>query len=32
LEEAKKYKNKKTIVTVLADSIDRYITEERFVT
>jgi len=32
LEEAKKYKDKKTIVTVLADSMDRYITEERFVT
>ena len=32
LEEAKKYKNKKTIVTILPDSMDRYITEERFVT
>lgn len=32
LEEAKKHKNKKIIVTVLADSIDRYITEERFTT
>ena len=32
LKEAKKYKNKKTIVTVLPDSMDRYITEERFVT
>ncbi len=32
LKEAKKYENKKTIVTVLPDSMDRYITEERFVT
>jgi cysteine synthase A len=32
LKEAKKHKNKKTIVTVLPDSMDRYITEERFVT
>jgi cysteine synthase len=32
LKEAKKYKNKKTIVAVLPDSMDRYITEERFVT
>jgi cysteine synthase A len=32
LKEAKKYKRKKTIVTVLPDSMDRYITEERFVT
>jgi cysteine synthase A len=31
LKEAKKHK-KKTIVTVLPDSMDRYITEERFVT
>jgi cysteine synthase A len=30
LEEAKK--NKKTIVTILPDSMDRYITEERFTT
>jgi cysteine synthase A len=32
LKEAKKHKSKKTIVTVLPDSMDRYITEERFVT
>lgn len=32
LEEAKKYENKRTIVTILPDSMNRYITEERFVT
>jgi cysteine synthase A len=32
LEEAKKYDNKKSIVTILPDSMNRYITEERFVT
>ena len=32
LEEAKKSKDKKNIVTILPDSMDRYITEERFVT
>ena len=32
LEEAKKHKNRKTIVTILPDSMDRYMTEERFVT
>jgi cysteine synthase A len=32
LKEAKKHKDKKAIVTVLADNMDRYITEERYVT
>ena len=32
LEEAKKSKEKKRIVTILPDSMNRYLTEERYVT
>lgn len=32
LEEAKKSKEKKTVVTLLPDSMNRYLTEERYVT
>ena len=32
VEEAKKFKEKKTVVTLLPDSMDRYLTEERYVT
>ena len=32
LDEAKRFKEKKTIVTVLCDSMNRYLTEERYVT
>jgi cysteine synthase A len=32
LEEARKFKDRKRIVTVLPDRIDRYLSEERYVT
>ena len=32
LEEAKKSKEKERIVTILCDSMNRYLTEERYVT